>query len=176
MAPPFRTTKRWMTKRVVPDYTNQLDLFSEAEPKRRRPATAASPFSAFQHRLQPPEQMRFHDLVPLPPEDTFRTPAPTLARATTDRNGRVPQQLLFQAGERPNGKIAIVVIGNAQWPVLSRYVDKVVTAVDAATPGRLLKSIPLFKLSILGRNAANASASDHRSFFQSQPLSPSFPQ
>jgi hypothetical protein len=30
MAPPFRTAKRWMTKRVIPDYTNQLDLFSEA--------------------------------------------------------------------------------------------------------------------------------------------------
>ncbi len=30
MALPFRTAKRWMTKRVIPDYTNQLDLFSEA--------------------------------------------------------------------------------------------------------------------------------------------------
>ena len=26
----FRTAKRWITKRIIPDYTNQLDLFSEA--------------------------------------------------------------------------------------------------------------------------------------------------
>jgi hypothetical protein len=29
MAHSFRTAKKWMTKRVIPDYTNQLDLFSE---------------------------------------------------------------------------------------------------------------------------------------------------
>jgi hypothetical protein len=32
-------------------------------------------------------------------------------------------------------KIAIVVLGNAQWPVLRRYVEWVAEAVDAATPG-----------------------------------------
>jgi hypothetical protein len=32
-------------------------------------------------------------------------------------------------------KIAFVVSGNQQWPVLRRYVDRVVAAVDAATPG-----------------------------------------
>jgi hypothetical protein len=32
-------------------------------------------------------------------------------------------------------KIAFVVIGNQQWPTLSRYVQRVVAAVDAATPG-----------------------------------------
>lgn len=32
-------------------------------------------------------------------------------------------------------KIAVVVIGNAQWRVLRRYVERVVAAVDAATPG-----------------------------------------
>jgi hypothetical protein len=32
-------------------------------------------------------------------------------------------------------KIAIVVLGNAEWPVLRRYVDMVVAALDAATPG-----------------------------------------
>jgi hypothetical protein len=32
-------------------------------------------------------------------------------------------------------KIAFVVIGNQQWPVLRRYVDRVITAIDAATPG-----------------------------------------
>jgi hypothetical protein len=33
-------------------------------------------------------------------------------------------------------KIAFVVLGNRQWPTLQRYVDRVVAAVNAATPGR----------------------------------------
>jgi hypothetical protein len=56
------------------------------------------------------------------------------------------QPLLFAARQNrselryvrhtPRGrKIAIVTLGNAQWPVLRRYVDRVVAAVDSATPG-----------------------------------------
>ena len=33
MALSFRNAKKWMTRRVIPDYTNQLDLFSEANPE-----------------------------------------------------------------------------------------------------------------------------------------------
>ena len=47
---------------------------------------------------------------------------------TADKNIRYQQNL---AGRR----IAIITLGNAQWPVLRRYVDRVVTAVDAAVPG-----------------------------------------
>ena len=47
---------------------------------------------------------------------------------TMDKNIRHQQNL---AGR----KIAIVVIGNAQWPVLRRYVQRVVAAVIAATEG-----------------------------------------
>jgi hypothetical protein len=36
-------------------------------------------------------------------------------------------------------KISIVVLGNAQWPALRPYVERVVTAVDAATPGSFTK-------------------------------------
>ena len=32
-------------------------------------------------------------------------------------------------------KIAVVTLGNAQWPVLRRYVERVAAAVDAAVPG-----------------------------------------
>jgi hypothetical protein len=32
-------------------------------------------------------------------------------------------------------KIAIVVLGNAQWPTLRRHVERVLAAVNAATPG-----------------------------------------
>jgi hypothetical protein len=47
---------------------------------------------------------------------------------TTDKNIRHQQNLTGR-------KIAFVVLGNQQWPVLRRYVDRVVAAVDAATPG-----------------------------------------
>jgi hypothetical protein len=47
---------------------------------------------------------------------------------TTDKNIRYQQNLRDR-------KISIVVLGNAQWPVLSRYVERAVAAVNAATPG-----------------------------------------
>ena len=47
---------------------------------------------------------------------------------TPDKNIRYQQNLTGR-------KIAIIVLGNAQWPVLRRYVERVVSAVDAAVPG-----------------------------------------
>jgi len=47
---------------------------------------------------------------------------------TTDKNMRYQQNLKGR-------KIAFVVIGNQQWPILQRYVDRVATAVNAATSG-----------------------------------------
>src|ERR1035441_6279079 len=47
---------------------------------------------------------------------------------TTDKNIRSQQNLTGR-------KIAFVVLGNQQWPTLRRYVEKVVAAVNAATPG-----------------------------------------
>src|SRR5580700_12106134 len=47
---------------------------------------------------------------------------------TPDKNIRYHQNLTGR-------KIAIIVLGNAQWPVLRRYVEKVVAAVNAAVPG-----------------------------------------
>jgi hypothetical protein len=51
---------------------------------------------------------------------------------TADKNLRYQQNLTGR-------KISIVVLGNAQWPVLRRYVERVVAAVDAATPGSFTK-------------------------------------
>jgi hypothetical protein len=45
-----------------------------------------------------------------------------------DKNIRYRQNLTGR-------KIAIIVVGNAQWPVLRGYVDKVVAAVNEAQPG-----------------------------------------
>lgn len=47
---------------------------------------------------------------------------------TTDKNIRYQQNLTGR-------KIAFVVVGNQQWPILRRYIDRVAAAVDAATPG-----------------------------------------
>lgn len=56
---------------------------------------------------------------------------------TADKNIRYQQNL---AGR----KIAIITLGNAQWPVLRRYVERVVAAVDAAVPGSYTEvGIPL---------------------------------
>ena len=47
---------------------------------------------------------------------------------TTDKNMRCQQNLQGRT-------IAFVVICNQQWPTLSRYVERVLTAVNAAPPG-----------------------------------------
>ena len=47
---------------------------------------------------------------------------------TTDKNMRYQQNLKGR-------KIAFVVVGNQQWPTLRNYVERVVVAVNAATPG-----------------------------------------
>jgi len=47
---------------------------------------------------------------------------------TADKNMRYQQNLAART-------IAIVVLGNAQWPVLRRHVDKVAAALNVAAPG-----------------------------------------
>jgi len=47
---------------------------------------------------------------------------------TPDKNMRYQQNLR-------NYTIAIVVLGNPQWPLLRHYVDRVVAAVNGAKPG-----------------------------------------
>jgi hypothetical protein len=50
---------------------------------------------------------------------------------TTDKN------LAFQQSLRGR-KIAVVVLGNARWPVARLHVQSIVAAVNAATPGRYM--------------------------------------
>jgi hypothetical protein len=47
---------------------------------------------------------------------------------TTDKNIRYQQNLTGR-------KIAFIVLGNQQWPILRQYVARVLAAVDTATPG-----------------------------------------
>jgi len=56
---------------------------------------------------------------------------------TTDKNIRHQQNLADR-------RIAIVVLGEPSWPILRNHVQRVVTAVDAATPGSYTEvEIPL---------------------------------
>ena len=47
---------------------------------------------------------------------------------TADKNIRYQQNLTGR-------KIALIVLGNAQWPVLRRYTSRVADAVNTAAPG-----------------------------------------
>jgi PIN like domain len=47
---------------------------------------------------------------------------------STDKNIRYQQNLA-------NRKIALVVLGNQQWPVVRLYLDRIATAINACTPG-----------------------------------------
>jgi hypothetical protein len=51
---------------------------------------------------------------------------------TPDKNIRYQQNLAVRT-------VAIVVLGNPQWPVLRRHVDRVVAAVNAARPGTYIE-------------------------------------
>ena len=56
---------------------------------------------------------------------------------TTDKNIRYQQNLTGRT-------IAIIVLGNAQWPVLRLHVARVVAAVNAAIPGSFVEvDIPI---------------------------------
>lgn len=47
---------------------------------------------------------------------------------STDKNIRYQQNLSLR-------KIALVVLGNQQWPVVRMYLDRIAAAVNACTPG-----------------------------------------
>ena len=56
---------------------------------------------------------------------------------STDKNIRYQQNLTVRT-------IAIVVLGNSQWPVVKLYLDRIAAAVNAAKPGSYIEvDIPL---------------------------------
>jgi N12 class adenine-specific DNA methylase len=73
----FRTARKWITKRVAPDYTNQLDLFSEASPEPPTPVVRAPARNPASGTARPrPQQLGFEIWEPLAPFDTGHTDAP----------------------------------------------------------------------------------------------------
>src|SRR5665213_3206849 len=89
MASEYRTARKWITKRVAPDYTNQLDLFSEAVPEASPPVTSPPARTA---GLRPgrlrPEQLGFEVWEPLPPFEAAAVAVskPVVPRAAADRD------------------------------------------------------------------------------------------
>jgi hypothetical protein len=58
---------------------------------------------------------------------------------TTDKNMQYQQNLKIR-------RIAIVVLGNSNRPLVHRYIDRVIAAVEAATPGSCVEvDIPFEK-------------------------------
>jgi len=56
---------------------------------------------------------------------------------STDKNIRYQQNLSGR-------KIALIVLGNSQWPIVRRHLDRIVAAVNACTPGSYTEvEIPL---------------------------------
>ncbi len=95
MALPFRTAKRWIPKTVVtPDYTNQLDLFSEAPIDTPAPvAHVPARTSGVSHdRPRPPQQLDFEALEPLPPFDAGAVAAGKPAGGSAGGNGTTIQR------------------------------------------------------------------------------------
>lgn len=97
-----------------------LVLFDQATPvPLRRFLKEHKVETAFQRRW---DKLKNGDLLKAAQEAGFEV------LVTPDKNVRYQQNL-------KNYTIAIVVLGNPQWPVLLHHVSRVVAAVNAASPG-----------------------------------------
>jgi hypothetical protein len=107
MALPFQTAKKWITKRVTPDYTNQLDLFSEATVETPDPVVKAPVRSRVSQARPRPQQLGFDVWEPIPPFDAGAVAATKPAPATTREDGGTVRQppvrpeIGVQDGESP---------------------------------------------------------------------------
>jgi hypothetical protein len=125
MALHFRTTKRWITKRVTPDYTNQLDLFSEAPLE--TPATTANisgGTSGSPQGRRRPQQLDFGAWESLSPEDApaapTTQPVPEDSGSPGDRVQRSQAQpAIGQQDEKSSG----IGAGGRRDPSAGRVVD-----------------------------------------------------
>lgn len=85
MALQFRTAKKWITKRVSPDYTDQLDLFSEAPLDALAPVNSSPARTSGAAKARPrPQQLGFEVWEPLPAFDAAAAVVGNSASADTD--------------------------------------------------------------------------------------------
>ena len=124
MTLPFRAAKRWMTKKVIPDYTNQLDLFSEAVPETPAVVSNAPVRSRVSQSRPRPQQLGFEIWEPLPPFDaaavaaTKPPPAATGGDRGTVHSPPTQPEIAAQDGEPPG-----VLTGDKREPSAERVLD-----------------------------------------------------
>jgi len=58
---------------------------------------------------------------------------------TTDKNIQYQQNNIQYQQNLKDRRIAIVILGNPQRPAVHRYIDRVIAAVNAATPGSFVE-------------------------------------
>lgn len=58
---------------------------------------------------------------------------------STDKNIRYQQNFVHR-------KIALVVLGNQQWPIVKKYLDRIAAAISVCTPGRLYGNRNSFRI------------------------------
>jgi hypothetical protein len=85
-----------MTRRVIPDYANQLDLFSGAPDEAPVPVTPA--ISAPPYARPRQQQLDFGTYEPLPLEEDVRSPAARPTPASSGGDGDTAQQPPVQTG------------------------------------------------------------------------------
>src|ERR1700733_7385948 len=101
MALAFGSAKRWIPRTVVtPDYTNQLDLFSDSPIDTQAPvALVPARTSGDSHaRPRPPQQLDFGTLEPLPPFDAGPAAARKPAGSVTGGDGGAVRGSPLRAG------------------------------------------------------------------------------
>jgi hypothetical protein len=126
MTLPFLTAKNWITKRVAPDYTNQLDLFSEAAPETPAPvAKAPVRTSGFSHVRPRPQQLGFDVWEPLPPFDpgagAGQKPVEASTGADADAVRRTPP--VKSDIEVPDGRSPTIGTGDRPDTLAGRVLD-----------------------------------------------------
>jgi len=125
MTLPFRAAKKWVTKRVSPDYTNQLDLFSEAPIDPSTPVVNAPVRAAGVSHARPrPQQLGFDVWEPLPPFDAGATAATKPVPAKTDGDGGTDRPPPTQPNTvAPDGISPATGTGDRRDPATERVFD-----------------------------------------------------
>jgi hypothetical protein len=114
-----------MTRRVIPDYTNQLDLFSEAAVVPPDPVVNAPVRSRVSQARPRPQQLGFEVWEPLQPFDTGAVAAIKPAPAATGGDGatlRQPSSTQSEIGAQ-DGKSTAIPTGGKREPSEESVLD-----------------------------------------------------
>jgi N12 class adenine-specific DNA methylase len=114
-----------MTKRVTPDYSNQLDLFSEAPDDTPAPLASAPARNTGASQARPrPQQLGFDIWEPLPPFEAAAVAATKPAPAKTDGDGATDRPAPTQPDiAPPDGKSPAIRTGDRQNPSAGKVLD-----------------------------------------------------